>query len=158
MSLSSDWKPSVPFEPRAVKFKELLEQGDWRLKVYVILFPENPLNWEILDEGIRFALNALPIPARTPARPGLGFIIAHQGRRSFSVSSCWWDNEYELAHSLFIRPLDGAEQWRNAHEERFTNVWDQEIIWFEREAYVNAILSKSEKPDFEGYLEQRLFG
>lgn len=158
MAETSQWKPTRPFEPRAIKFKEVLVQADWQMKWYVVLYPENDLNWEELENGTHLALNALPIPASTSDRGGLGFIISHQGRSHFSISTCWWDRETDLSFNRITKPLDHSEDWRGMTDGRSLDVWDLEIFWFEREAYVNAILAKAENPDYAGYLEQRLYG
>ena len=155
---STVWRPTEAYEPRPIKFKEILDTAGWRLKLYVILYPSRDLDWATFEEGLEYSLNVLPQPAMTPDRPGLGFVIAHQGRSAHNLIVCWWDLENELCTRVFVRNYGDNETWRQSRQEESFCVWDLEVMWFEREAYVNAILSHREDPDFDGYLEQRLFG
>lgn len=152
---SSSWKPSQAYEPRAIQFKEVLEQAGWQIKLYVLLYGDQELIWKPIERGLSLALNALPQPARTQVRPGLGFLLAHQGRTNIYLVLCWWDQENELCTRVFVHPLQNEGDWRGAQENESFCVWDLEVMFFEREAYIAAILAKPDDPDIEGYLEHR---
>ncbi len=152
------WVCAEPFAHRPIKFKEIIHQAGWRLKLYVILYPSAELRWDILEEAVPIGINALPQPAITTQRPGLGFMIAHQGRDRCFLPVFWWDQENELRQLVYVRGFGEDDSWQPARNGESFCVWDMEVMWFEREAFVNAILSHPDAPDVEGYLEQRLYG
>lgn len=157
-SISPTWRPSEGFHTRPIKFKELLRQAGWQIKLYVVIHPEQTLDWPGFEEGLEYSLNILPQPALTPHRPGLAFVIAHQGRSAYYLVVCWWDRENELCTRIFVRNFGEDASWHQSREGESFCVWDMEIMWFEREAYVNAVLNHPDAPDVHGYLEQRLYG
>jgi hypothetical protein len=96
---------------------------------------------------------ALPRPAISDGRPGLGFLIAHQGRTAAYVVLGWWDQENELPIKVFVRR--GDDPWRPARDAESICVWDLEVLWAEREAYVQAML-RPDGSDPAAYLERVL--
>jgi hypothetical protein len=147
------------YAPRPIRFLELLERDGWRLKLYSITYSPAPLDRAIYDEAITIALSELPQPAVALHRPGVGFIICHQGRGWHYLVTSWWDNENELPQHVYVRPIAPAppraagDGWRRAAEGQSICVWDLQIIAFEREAYVRHVLSPAAGPDVEAYLE-----
>lgn len=142
------------FSPRPIQFRKMrtLEDG-WRLKEYTIVFGERPLDERDLSFGVDLAMRSLPRPATIPGRPGAGFLVLHQGRGAAYVVLGWWDNENELPLRIFVRPYD-QPLWRPASERESICVWDLEVLWFERNAYVQTMLSGS--GNIEAYCGMRL--
>src|SRR5690349_3765915 len=126
---------SEQYTGRPIQFLKLLEQDGWRFKVYSITYGPRPLEGALYDAAIRTALRALPTPAVSAHRPGLGFIICHQGRGWHYLVVSWWDNENELPQHVYVRPIEpsGAsaatrQEWRRAEEGQAICVWDLQII------------------------------
>jgi hypothetical protein len=133
-----------PFAPRPTRFLELRDHRGWRLKVYSIICGDDPLDRDGFDRGVDLALAGLPATAVTAARPGAGFVILHQGRGADYVVLCWWDRENELPMRIVVRERgeDGTPSaWRTARENESVCVWDLDVIWFERNAYVETVLA-----------------
>jgi len=147
---------SEPYRDRSIVFHEVRSQNEWLIKIYSILYGSRPLEWNILEEGIALSFTGLPEPARDIHRPGVGFAIAHQGRGMYYVVLSWWGNENEYFNRVFVRPYGTNQQWREATEHESACVWDLQIIYFEREAYVTTILSREGTPDLEAYLSLHL--
>jgi hypothetical protein len=126
------------YAPRPIEFHGVREWGAWRIKLYSIRYGERPLDWPTLEAGLNLAEAALPASAVAPGRPGVGFVIAHQGKTGDYVVLGWWDNENELPLRIFVRDADG---WRPARGGESACVWDLEVIWHEREAYVATFLA-----------------
>lgn len=138
-----------PFRPRTICFDGVHESRGWRLKRFSISFDGTPLDWGRFDGGLTLADAALPVPVDAPGRPGVGFVIAHHGRVAEYVVLGWWDRENELPLRVFVRtPKEGV--WRPAQGTESVCVWDLEVIWAERQAYVDTVLT--ETPSVEGYL------
>lgn len=138
----------TPYQPRPLSFLGVESVAGYRLKVYAIRYGEGPFERGRFAGGWEAAISCLPEPARTPGRPGVGFAILHQGRTADYFILCWWDQENELPARIFVRDADG---WRPARDGESFCVWDLRVLWFEREAYVAAVLS-SKSSGLEGYL------
>ena len=142
------WQPQ-PYLPRPVTPLGVMTFGNWALKRYAIRYP-------LADGEADFAAahplvtQWLPPQAQTPQRPGVGFLIEHQGKTMNYLVAGWWDNENELRMSVWVTD-NGV--WRRAREESFC-VWDMQVMAFERDAFVRMLLQ--EQPDRAGYLAQQL--
>jgi hypothetical protein len=142
------------FQPRSVQFHEACEFSGWLMKIYSVVYGDNLFEWKVFEEFLPTALSTLPQPAVTESRPGVGFVIAHQGRGMNYLILNWWDNENELFNRVFKRTFGNGEHWHLATEGETTCVWDLEVIWFEREAYVNTVL-KADSQNIQFYLRQK---
>ncbi len=144
------------YAPRPIRSLGLREYEGWRLKLYSIVYGGATLDEPGFAPGLGMALRALPSPATAPGRLGLGFLIEHQARTAWYTVLCWWDQENELPVRVFVRPLEAHAVWRPARGGESICVGDLEVIGFERDAYVDSILSGTEPPDVAGYLEKHL--
>lgn len=141
-----------PFRPRPVRFHGLRHRGGWRLKLYSITHDDAAPELAAFEGGIALAVEALPLPAATDERPGAGFLIAHSGRSVLYVVLGWWDRENELPLRVWVRPLDDDGDWRPAEGSESFCVWDLEVLWFEREAYVATVLAEGHPDPVRAYL------
>ncbi len=92
----------TPYAPRPLKSLGVIELRGYRLKAYSILYGSAPLDRAAFDAGLALAQRELPTPAVAPGRPGLGFVIFHQGRSGPYLILAWWDNENELPVRVFL--------------------------------------------------------
>jgi hypothetical protein len=139
----------VPFAPRRIEPLGLIERDGYRLKLYSVVYGAVQLARNAFDAGLDLVLGVLPRPAVHAGRPGLGFVIFHQGRTGSYVVLCWWDRENELPTRVFVR--DG-ERWRPATGTESFCVWDLEIMWHERCAYTRTILGGNAAGAAERYI------
>jgi hypothetical protein len=128
------------YQPRAIRQHGVRQVDGWRLKRYSISYDGGPVDWSAFEPALLEADAALPRPAVAAGRLGLGFVIAHRGRTALYFVLGWWDNENELPLHVWVRPLQGSE-WRAARGPESVCVWDLEVVWFEREAYVGTVLA-----------------
>jgi hypothetical protein len=126
------------FEPRPIAALGILSSRGYRLKAYSVAAGGQPLRRESFSEGQEAALAALPMPVPAPGRTGAGLLIYHQGYVANYVVVAWWDNENELPIRVFV---DDGGGWRAAHVHESVCVWDLEVIWFERNAWVATALA-----------------
>jgi hypothetical protein len=108
--------------------------------------------WDVFEEGLTLACPTLPAPAVTNQRPGVGFGILHQGRGVSYLVLVWWDRENELFSRTFWRPYGADSNWRLGTAGETACVWDLQVLWFEREAYLRHVLARAGLPDLDGYL------
>jgi hypothetical protein len=128
----------TPYSPRPLSFLSIEEIAGYQLKVYSICYETEPFVRGRFAGAWELAIACLPQPAVTNERPGLGFVILHQGRTGDYLILCWWDRENELPTRIFLNDSGG---WRPARDGESFCVWDLKVIWFEREAYVGTVLA-----------------
>jgi hypothetical protein len=90
---------------------------------------------------------------RLRSRPAASaFIIAHQGATGDDVVLAWWDHENELPVRVLVRRQ--GEPWRAAEDTESVCVWDLEIFWHERQAWVETVLSSGSANERTAYLSR----
>lgn len=145
-----------PYSARPVTFKEEVNFGGWRLKVYAISTGADSVTEELAATGLNAILPELPQPASTNDRYGVGFVIIHRGTLRNWFSLDWWEYEDILFHKLFSSPLDNMARVSAEESAAIACVHELKIINFEKDAWIKTALAKSGEPDFDGYLRQRL--
>ena len=101
-----------------MQFHGLRAVEDWRLKLYSIVYGDGPPDWEVYEPDLALAFAQLPRPAVTAQRPGVGVVIAHQGRGAYDLVLSWWDNENEYFNRVFIRPFGRQAEWQVVNHTR----------------------------------------
>ena len=141
----------TPYEHRQMRFLELHERNGFTLKLYSVVFGDSDFDMARFVTGLEIATSEVPTADASNGRPGVGFAILHQGNAMDYVVLGWWDRENELPLRVFVRE---SEVWRPAGTNESLCVWDLEIVWFERNAYLQSILC-DRGASIENYLEAR---
>jgi hypothetical protein len=145
----------VVYEARTFRFIELLSIYDWRMKFYGIAWNQELPRSELLEAARRIAAETLA--KETANNYKVGFVGAHDGRNACFIFVDFWGNENELFHRVFVsRDNDPNSLARAEDSDSSVCVWDLRLQNFEREAWIKHVLRKSQAPDFEGYLTERL--
>lgn len=140
------------YAPRAVRVLPAIALEGWKFKPYRVIGREATGDAP-LDKGALEAIFAeLPDEAKAPGRPGLGFIIEHLATPLDYIVLCWWQNNNEMITRIFVREAGGA--WRPTDGGESFCVWDLDIMWFERNAFIRTMLSMPEH-DPGAYLAAR---
>ncbi len=148
-----------PFVPRRIQFRNLIALRDWRIKRYTITRSKvgDATDWGEFVNGRELAAQTLPNPARTDERPGLAFIVEHRGADADYIVLCWWDRENELPTRVFVRDQHVEGGWHEATDGESFCVWDLQVIFFERNAYVGTPLAEeADESSVDAYLAMRL--
>ena len=139
-----------PFEPREIEYHGTRARRGWTLKVYSVRVAGPPLDSSGFHVALGDAVDQLPAPDPESGRPGLGFFIAHQGATGDYGVLGWWNHENELAFEIVVR-RGSDDPWRPARHGESICVWDLEIVWEERQAWVETMMAP-DGADPEGYL------
>ena len=145
-----------PYRDRAIRPLGVRAVEGWRLKVYGIAPFGRTLHLPVYEDGFAVAARVLPQPPVTPHRAGVGFATFHEGKGVHYLSLGWWDRESELFSRLMVRGAEEDDLWVWTQEHETAGVWELQVIAFEREAWVDAVLSRPLAPDIDGYLRQVL--
>lgn len=147
---------SEPYRNRTIRPLGIRKVHGWRLKAYEVLYGRAPLHQAVYEDGLAVAARELPQPPSSLGRSGVGFVIFHQGRGVRFLILNWWDRENELFNRVMIRGMVEDDIWVRAREGEVACVWDLQIVWFEREAWVDTVLRRPEAPDVDAYLTRVL--
>lgn len=142
------------YKTRKIKFKELIEIGDWKIKVYTIskigefqhpIFYKNVLNqlpnWLQLDNSFDASNNKI------------GFLILHAGTEGIFSLINWWVGRNMLNTHIFFTKPDQPNTFKKISGDGLVScVWEMEIINHERISWLNNVLKK-EVPDYKNYLK-----
>lgn len=147
------------YQPRPIRFHEIRTMAGYRLKLYSIVDGKQPINWNRFESGCDLVMRLLPKKVTTPERPGVGFLIAHQGYRYDYVVLGWWDRENELPTRIAVRKQAVGARWRLVKGSESFCVWDIQVIAHERDAYVASMLTGNKLMDAtEKYLSNVFSG
>ncbi len=146
-----------PYQPRPIRFLNLWEESGWRMKVYGIAYQRELPRRELTAAAKAVAREYLPQPAIAPNRYGAGFLGIHDGRGANFVFVDWWADENELHHHVFISPAAQPLALRKAtpDDSQFC-VWDLRVLDFERQAWLETVLTNPAGVNLEEYLARRL--
>lgn len=133
------------FRPREIHFHGVRSRGEWSLKVFSVVYGGIAFDARDFEPPLEMALGGLPRPDLEQGRPGLGFLIAHQGRGDNYLILGWWSNENELPIKAWVRRE--GEDWRPAIEGESVCVWDLEVVWEERQAWIATMMSGPARPE-----------
>ena len=142
-------KLQEPYRKRPIRWLERYETGDWRLKVYSIAYDALPLRAGLVDEAKNLLTPHLPQVGENVY--GVGFIGVHQGRGGDFVFIGWWGNENELFFHVYVAPHGQPWNYCNASGP-LACTWDLNLVFNERQAWVDTVLTNPGGPDIEAYL------
>ncbi|GAB5522054.1 MAG: hypothetical protein RhofKO_43050 [Rhodothermales bacterium] len=151
---------SRPYRTRSIRFLHIAEHEGWRIKVYGIRFEasdgSDTPDPEIVALAEQAALPHLPQPAQTESRYGIGFLIVHQGQdRNWLLLDWWYDLEI-IKQRLFSSPLDAPSQITPAEPDLLACTWELAVHGFERQAWIDTVLTHPDGPDVQAYLNRHL--
>ena len=148
---------SEPYEARPIRFLEEWRESGWRLKVYGIAYRRPAPRPELVAAAKRVAAAQLPRPPHAGGRYGVGFLGVHDGRGANFVFVDWWADENELHHHVYASVPDRPADLRYLTPTGvIVCVWDLRVLCYERQAWMDKVLTNADGPDLEAYMGCRL--
>jgi hypothetical protein len=146
-----------PYKKRPIRFLELWEEGEWKLKVYGITYREPAPRQALIEAGkavVRHHLAQVPSSIQVYK---VGFLGVHDARGANLVYLDYWADENELRHHAYLSPTDQPAFFQySTPTGLIASTWDIYLINFERQAWVECVLTNPDGPDIEKYLTYRL--
>jgi hypothetical protein len=125
-----------------MRFERNLTQGDWVFKLYSISASQQPCDEKLTDEAVAFLKKTLPCDTHSQGEHGVGFIIVHEALDGNYILASWWQGENMLTHYVYAADLENPYTFRSiAHTGIIACVWELEIIFFERNAWIDTALT-----------------
>jgi hypothetical protein len=146
-----------PYVQRPIRFLKIVDVGDWRIKLYSISYRHDIPPPDMLDAGeaiVRDALRTCPTRHETY---GLGFASVHEGRGENQIIIDRWINENELLHHIYVSPAGQRTAFAPLGDADHNSVciWELWLQAFERQVWLDYVLTRWAKPDFDAYLAAR---
>lgn len=143
-----------PYRPRLIRYLDLWQVREWRMKAYIIAY--RPVGGDLIQAGRRITEERLAAVPPDMNHYGVGFVGIHQGKTGSFVFVDWWADENELHHHVYTSTLEHPNDLVYRTPEGLAAcVWDLALIGFERQAWVDRVLSPG-SPDPERYLQTRM--
>jgi len=150
-------KLSEDYRTRPIRFLELWENENWKLKVYGITFTNDTLDQILVKAVHKVTFERLEISGSKTNHYGVGFVGIHQGKTGNFVFVDWWADENELHHHVYVSPSEDPLKLEYMTPTGLAAcAWDLFLISYERDAWVRYVLKQSESPNIEGYLSAHL--
>ena len=112
------------FEPRTITPLRPVVQRGYQLKAYAVACRDSTFDHLRFEPAIAELSQRLPPPAREAGRPGVGFLILHQGLTADYAVLAWWDQQNELPLHVLV---DDSTGWRSANTHESICVFDLEF-------------------------------
>jgi len=151
------------YKAREIRFLELWESYPWRVRVYGITYPGRAMpDTEMMETAKVIAFNRLSKLA-PDEHHGVAFAIIHMARGADFVLLDWWTWENVLQQAIFTCPPGKPSQLTDITSSGLVGcVWELQVVNFERLAWIQHVLKKSDgrsaEVDLEDYLTQRFNG
>lgn len=146
------------YKPRPIRFLELYEYNNWRIKIYSISnyneFVE-PKTVELAKTHFgKWLLNSQNYPLDIY---NITTVILHEGKEGCFALINWWIDENMMQNHVYLLCKENGNDFK-AYSDKgiMACVWELEVIWFERNNWVQHVLSKAPHPDYDSYLKQHL--
>jgi hypothetical protein len=150
------FNPPLEHSVRSISDHGVRSVGEWSVKLYGIAGKSQTISADLLGFGLETAATALPQPALTSTRYGVGFVVVHEAHSFNTVIVDWWEMVNELRHHVFRASPDAP---RSFHEITASGesvcVWELRVQAFERQAWLDTVLTHPRESRFTAYLATR---
>ncbi len=146
------------YSPRPVRFIELYEINSWRIKIYSISLKAETVSERTIKHAKKNIIEWLKKTenCNLPTYK-IATLILHEGKEGCFAIINWWIDENMLQLFVYLASTENPDGFKLfSNNGIITCVWELEILWFERNAWIKHVLSKHENPDIKNYLLEKL--
>lgn len=147
----------APYQPRPIRFAELYQVSNWRVKIYTIsALRECPSQTLLASAKAHLPHWLAPAGVSPLADYQVATLIVHEGREGLYVVVSWWVDENMLRQYSYFADFTQPTCFRPLNAEGLlTCVWELAVLGFERAAWVKHVLQAA-PPNLEAYLQETL--
>lgn len=150
------YKPVIQsnYKTRPVRFVELYRHTDWYIKIYSISVKHEMVEQHWIDRAKQNLSAWLQQAGNYPLDTcQTATLIIHEGKEGCFAILCWWIDENMLQLFVYLASYNNQPEFvLYSDKGMVTCVWEMAVLWFERNAWVEHVLSKADSPDIEAYL------
>jgi len=146
-----------PYLTRSIRYIDLWQLHDWRMKAYGIAYEREMPRAELISAAREITAQRLAQSSAGLNHYNVGYVGIHQGKTGNFVFVDWWAEENELHHHVYTSSHDHPEQLVYQTPTGLSAcVWDLRLMCFERDAWQESVLEQYPYPDVEVYLARTL--
>ncbi len=143
-----------PYKDRKIDYIKNIFVDGICVKVYTIS------NKEKFEADITFnkTLELLPkwtanIKKSTIPTHRNAFLMIHEAREGILILLCWFTGENMIETNIYYADFKNPSEINPSiyKERQLVCIWELEIVWHERKAWIKHILSNSNNPNFIAY-------
>lgn len=145
------------YKPRCIRFLERYQHDEWTLKIYSISYKNERVDQSNVEEA-KIHLTEWLSKSKVYGLEiySIATMIVHEGKEGFYVILNWWIDENMMQNFVYLKKYSEPEFVLYSDRGMTTCVWELEVIWHERNAWVKHVLMQHENPDVEAYLSDQL--
>lgn len=142
------------YQGRKIEFTENIIIDDICVKAYTIT------NREQFEAEITYkkCLDLLPKWIENIKESSLpthrnAFLMVHEARPGTLIILCWFTGENMIETKIYYADFENPSEINPSiyKEKQLVCVWELEIVFHERKAWIKHVLSNAENPDFKSY-------
>lgn len=146
------------YHKRPIRFLEVYPCDLWHIKTYSISARQEVVDSTLIDT----VKQELPGWLRAGGdydyqNYKIAILIIHEGRDANYAVLAWWVEENMLRQYTYRSVETNPFQFELVSTKGLsTCIWELTVLWFERNAWIDFILTRPSNPDFEGYLKAQV--
>lgn len=148
-----------PFKPRLISFIEVFNCNDWKIKLYTITYDSAAVSTETINT-VKSHLDKWLLKSQDYNLPTykIATLIIHKWKGGHFVIIKWWIGENMMQILVFLATNKEPSNFKLYSDKGIvTCVWELEILWFERNAWVEEVLRKQiTESNIQNYLQINL--
>ena len=143
------------YQQRNCEFVKTIAIENFFVKVYTIT-NKNKFQSEItlkasiklLDQWLENAKNS-SIPTHKHA-----FLIVHEAREGVLILLSWWTGENMIETEIYFSNFESPNKITSSiyNPKQLVCIWELEVFYHERKAWIQHVLSKANHPDYKTYI------
>jgi len=143
------------YKNRKIAYVKNVAIDDFNIKIYTIT---NRANFES-NESLQASIATLPkwlqrVKNSTISTHKHAFLIVHEAREGVLILLSWWTGENMVETIVYFADFKNPTEINLSiyDPKQLVCIWELEIFYHERKAWIKHVLSKAENPDFKNYI------
>lgn len=146
-----------PYQPRPIRFLEVIEHNNWLIKLYSIAIKNEKVSTTNIEK-IKPLLDTWLLKSKLHKLDtyNIATLILHEGKEGCFAIINWWIDENMLQNFVYLLKEDSDQYKLFSQNGIITCVWEMAVLWHERNAWVKHVLQQHNNPNIKGYLQDQL--
>ncbi|NOT36248.1 MAG: hypothetical protein HOP11_02595 [Saprospiraceae bacterium] len=146
-----------PYISRPIRFIELFQWNEWKIKIYSISIHNEIVSTENIQQAKLNVEKWLQTSNIYNLQTySIATLIIHEGKEGCFAIINWWIDENMLQNFVYLKKSSEKEFALFSDNGIVTCVWELAIWWHERNAWVKHVLMNNKNPDVKAYLNDSL--
>lgn len=145
----------VEYQARQIQFKELIEVGEWKVKIYAVSIGGNFDHADFYKNVVNMLPEWLAMKNSFDSRDEkIAFLILHPATEGIFSIINWWVGTNMLNTNIFLTAPEKPNAFTKISGDGLGPcVWELEVMYHEGKSWTQNVLKQPNQPDFESYLK-----